>query len=181
MFKLSSVFKFLGIGIGVLVVIVLGIASTKPDTLRVERSLTVKAPAEKIFPLINDLHSWAIWSPYEKIDPAMKKTHSGSVSGVGAIYGWEGNSDIGKGRMEILESNPFSKIGIQLDFFEPFEAHNSAEFRLEPKGEFTKITWIMSGPANYLSRIMCVFIDMDKMIGENFETGLSNLKNITEK
>jgi len=139
-----------------------------------------RAP-EKIFPLINEFDRWGTWSPYEKRDPAMKRTRSGPPSGKGAVYGWEGNSQIGAGRMEIMEALPPSKIVIKLDFFKPFEAHNIAEFTLEGKGDTTNVTWAMHGPANYISKLMGVFINMDRMIGTDFEAGLSNLKAISEK
>ena len=156
-------------------------AATKPDTFRVERSTTIKAPPEKIFPLINDFHNWPTWSPWEKMDPAMKRAHSGAASGKGAVYEWEGNSKVGKGRMEIVDSAPPSKVTVKLDFLEPFEAHNFAEFVLEPKGDSTKVTWTMHGPAPYISKLMTVFMSMDSMIGKDFEEGLANMKAAAEK
>ena len=168
----------------IFVVVLAGIlifAATKPDKFRVQRSTSINAPPEKIFPLINEFDRWGTWSPYEKRDPAMKRTRSGPPSGKGAVYGWEGNSQIGTGRMEIMEALPPSKIVIKLDFLKPFEAHNTAEFTLEGKGDTTSVTWAMHGPANYISKLMGVFINMDRMIGTDFEAGLSNLKAISEK
>ena len=156
-------------------------AATKPDTFRVQRTVSIKAPPQKIFPLLNDYHNWPSWSPYEKLDPAMKRTYSGPASGKGSIYEWEGNSNIGKGRMEILESTPPSKLGIKLDFFKPFEAHNTAEFLLEPKGETTDVTWAMFGPLLYTAKVMHMFFNMDKMVGGQFAEGLANLKAAAEK
>ena len=156
-------------------------AATKPDTFRVQRTVSIKAPPQKIFPLLNDYHNWPSWSPYEKLDPAMKRTYSGPASGKGSIYEWEGNSNIGKGRMEILESTPPSKLGIKLDFFKPFEAHNTAEFLLEPKGETTDVTWAMFGPLPYTAKVMHMFFNMDKMVGGQFAEGLANLKAAAEK
>ncbi len=115
------------------------VASTKPDTFRIERSTRIKASSEKVAVLISDFHKWNTWSPFEKLDPAMKRTFSGSEAGIGAVYEWEGNSDAGSGRMEVLDASP-SKITIKLDFLKPFEAHNTAEFMLEPVGEYTKVT-----------------------------------------
>lgn len=160
---------------------VLGYASTKPDQFRVERSIVIKAPAEKIFPHINNFHSWEAWSPYEKLDPAMKRSFSGAASGVGAAYAWEGNSTVGAGSMEILESTPSSKITIKLDFLKPMEGHDTAEFTLASQTDGTKVTWAMSGAAAYIMKVMGVFLDMDKMIGKDFETGLAQLKALAEQ
>lgn len=164
-----------------LVALVLGFAATRPDTVHYERSLTMKAPPEKIFPLINDFHQWAGWSPWEKIDPRLKRTYEGAGSGKGAIYGWDGNDDVGSGRMEIMESTPPSKISIKLDFIRPFEGHNTAEFTLEPAGEETKVTWAMFGPNTSMGKVFGLFMDMDKMLGSQFETGLNNMKALAEK
>ena len=142
----------------VLVIALLIFAATKPDSFQVQRTASIKAPPEKIFPLIDDFQNWGSWSPYEKTDPAMKRTHSGPASGKGAVYEWDGDKNVGKGRMEITESSPTSKIVIQLDFFKPFEAHNVAEFTLEPQGDSTKVTWAMHGPAPFISKLMQVFI-----------------------
>jgi hypothetical protein len=159
----------------------LGFAAIKPDAFRVQRAASIKAPPEKIFPLINDFHNWASWSPWEKLDPALKRTYSGLASGRGAVYEWEGNKKVGQGRMEIMESSPSSKITIKLDFLKPFEAHNSAEFTLDRQGDSTTVTWVMNGRQPYMFKVMSLFFSMDKMIGKDFETGLANLKSITEK
>ena len=160
---------------------VLVYAATKPDTFRVQRTVSINAPPDKIFPLLNDYHNWPSWSPYEKMDPAMKRTYSGPASGKGSVYDWEGNSNIGKGRMEILESTPPSKLSIKLDFMKPFEAHNIADFTLEPKGDRTDVTWAMHGPLPYTAKVMHTFFNMDKMAGGQFEEGLANLKSAAEK
>jgi len=159
---------------------VLAYAATRPDTLRVQRATSIKAPPEKIFPLINDFRSWRSWSPYENKDPAMKRTLSGATNGKGAAYEWDGDRNVGQGRMEITDASP-SKVTIKLDFLRPFEAHNIAEFTLEPKGDSTNVTWAMRGPCPFIGKVMSVFIDMDRMIGKDFETGLANLKALTEK
>jgi uncharacterized protein YndB with AHSA1/START domain len=163
-----------------LIVAVLGFAATRPNTFRVQRATSIKAPPEKIFPLINDLHRWTAWSPYEKKDPAMKRTHSGAADGKGAVYEWEGNKDIGNGRMEITETAPPSRVTIRLDFVKPFEAHNVVEFALEPRGDATHVTWTLHGPMPYVSKLMSVFFNMDRMVGTDFETGLANLKAVAE-
>jgi uncharacterized protein YndB with AHSA1/START domain len=167
--------------LAVAIAIVLILAMVKPETFSVQRSTGVKAPPEKIFPLINDFHQWKAWSPYENKDPAMKRSYSGATDGKGAIYGWEGNKNVGSGRMEILETSVPSKIVIKLDFFTPFEGHNTAEFTLLPQGDGTGVTWLMHGPASLMSRVMQVFINLDHMIGKDFEIGLVNLKNLSEK
>ena len=173
--------KKIAIVIAVLLAALLLFATTKPDSFRVERATSIKAPPEKIFSLINDLHNWTAWSPYEKKDPAMKRIHSGAVMGKGAAYGWEGNNDVGKGSMEIVNSSSPSKVTIKLDFVKPFETHNIVEFTLAPKGDSTNVTWAMQGPAPFISKVMQVFIDMDDMVGKDFEAGLVNLKAAAEK
>jgi uncharacterized protein YndB with AHSA1/START domain len=165
----------------VLIVALLVFAATKPDTFRVQRSASINAPPETIFSHINDLKSWSTWSPWEKMDPAMKRTYSGAASGKGAVYEWEGNNQVGKGRMEIAETSPPSKVSIKLDFFKPFEAHNMAEFTLESKAGSTNVTWAMYGPSPYMAKIIHVFVSMDSMVGKQFEAGLANLKAVAEK
>ena len=163
------------------VVAVLIYAATKSDTFRTERKATIKAPPEKLFPLINSLSQWPQWSPWEKLDPNMKRMPSGPDSGVGAVYAWEGNNKVGSGRMEITESIPSSKIVMKLDFFKPFEAHNTAEFTLETKSDSTEITWAIFGPQAYFFKVMGTLVDCDKMVGKDFEEGLGNLKGIAER
>ncbi len=155
-------------------------AATRPDSFRVERTTSIKAQPDKVFALINDLRRWAAWSPYDKKDPAMKRTLSGSASGAGAVYEWDGNQEIGKGRMEITDSSPPSRIIIRLDFVKPFEAHNVVEFTLRQQDEATLVTWAMHGPSPYISKLMGIFFSMDKMIGKDFEAGLANLKSAAE-
>lgn len=167
--------------LAIAIAVVLILAATKPDHFAVQRSTTVKAPPERIFALINDFHQWGSWSPYEHKDPAMKRTFSGAESGKGAVYAWDGDKNVGTGRMEILEASAPSKILIKLDFYTPFEAHNMAEFTMLPQGDDTNVSWRMHGPAPFMARIMHVFINIDKMVGNDFEAGLANLKRLTEK
>ena len=174
-------FKIIAIVAIVLIVALLVFATTKPDTFRVQRSASIKAPPEKIFPLINDLHSWGAWSPWEKMDPAMKRNFSGAANGKGAVYEWEGNHNVGKGRMEITETSPPSHVVIKLDFIKPFEAHNIAEFMMGSKDDSTNVTWAMHGPTPYMAKVIHIFFSMDSMVGKDFETGLANLKAIAEK
>jgi carbon monoxide dehydrogenase subunit G len=176
-----EVIAIIAIILAIAIAIVLLLALTKPNTFAVQRAISIKAPTEKIFALINDFHQWGTWSPYENKDPAMKRTYSGANSGKGAVYAWDGNKNVGSGRMEILDTSVPSKIIIKLDFFKPFEGHNTAEFTMLPQGDATNLTWVMRGPAVFMSKVMQVFMNIDKMIGKDFEVGLANLKKITEK
>ena len=180
-----EIIAIIAVVLAIVIAIVLILAATKPNTFSVRRATTVKAPPERIFPLINDFHQWASWSPYENKDPAMKRSFSGAADGKGAVYGWEGNKNVGSGRMEILDTSKPSKIVIKLDFFTPFEGHNTAEFTMLPQGDATNmttnVTWLMHGPAPFMSKVMQVFINLDNMIGKDFEIGLANLKRLTEK
>ncbi len=176
--------KTIAVIAAVVAVVIAGIliyAATKPNSFTVRRSIEIKAPPAKIFALISDLRGWASWSPYEKKDPDMKRTFSGAQSGKGAIYEWDGNNNVGKGRMEVIEASAPAKVAIKLDFFKPFEAHNTAEFTMEPKGDRTVVTWAMYGPSPYIAKLMGTFMNMDKMIGTDFEAGLVNLKTLAEK
>ena len=173
--------KKIAIVVLVLAAALLGLAATQPDGFRVQRSASIKAPPEKIFPLISDFRRWSAWSPWERLDPAMKRVYDGPASGKGAVYQWAGNRDVGAGRMEIVEAAAPSKVGIKLDFLAPFEAHNFAEFTLEPRGDATTVVWAMSGPHTYASKLMSVFFSMDGMVGGYFETGLANLKAAAER
>ncbi len=169
--------------LAIAIVVVLILASTKPDTFSVQREAVVKAPPERIFPLISNFRQWTGWSPWENRDPALKRSYDGAESGKGAIYAWEGNKNVGSGRMEILEASS-SKIAIKLDFLKPFEAHNTAEFtmrRQDGAGPTTNVSWVMHGPAPFMHRVMQVFMNFDKMIGKDFEAGLANLKSLAEK
>ena len=173
--------KKTAIVVAVLVIGILAFAATRPDTFHVERSATIKAPPEKIFPFLNDFKLSQAWSPWEKKDPAMKRTFGNTTSGKGAYYAWEGNKDVGKGSMEVAESTPPSRLVLNLTFLEPFEAHNTATYVLKPEGDSTKVTWSIDGPMPYISKVVSIFCDMDTLIGKDFETGLANLKTIAEK
>jgi hypothetical protein len=164
----------------VLLVAALGYAATRPDTFRIQRSTSIKAPPEKIFPLVSDLRSHGAWSPWEKKDPAMKRTYSGAASGKGAVYEWDGNKNIGMGRIEITEASP-SKVVFKMDFLKPFEAHHTGEITMVPQGDATNVTWAMYGSSPFISKIMGLVCNIDKMVGREFETGLANLKTLTEK
>jgi hypothetical protein len=174
---------YLGIAALVIAIAIVGFliyASTRPDTFRVYRTARVNAPPEAIYPLINDYRNWTLWSPYEHRDPALKRTFSGAATGQGAVYAWEGNKNVGSGRMEIVDTSP-NKIIIKLDFFTPFKANNIAEFTLEPKGGGTDVTWAMQGPVPFIGKIMHLLIDCDKMCGKDFTAGLESMKAIAER
>jgi hypothetical protein len=158
---------------------VLALAATRPDSFSVQRSASIQAPPEKISAFLGDFRRWEAWSPWEKMDPAMKRTLSGAPSGKGAVYEWQSDK-VGSGRMEMLESSS-SGVAVKLDFVKPFEGHNRVDFALEPKGAATNVTWTMQGPMPYLSKVFSVFVDMDAMIGKDFEAGLANLKAAAEK
>ena len=176
-----EVIAIIAVVLAIAIAIVLILAATKPASFSVQRAIDIRAPAERIFPLINDFHQWGSWSPWENKDPGMQRSFSGAASGKGAVYGWEGNNNVGSGRMEILEASAPSKILIKLDFLKPFEAHNTAEFTILPQGDATRLNWVMRGPASFMSKLMQVFMSLDKMVGKDFEIGLANLKNLTEK
>ena len=173
-------FKLIAIVIVVLVAGVLLVAAMQPDNFRVQRQTVVKAPPGKILPLITNLRGWTAWSPYEKKDPAMKRTFGGPESGKGATYAWDGDKNVGAGSMEITEVTP-TQVKIKLDFLKPMEGHNVATFALEPKGDSTIVEWAMDGPQPFISKVMCLFLNMDKMIGTDFEAGLASLKAAAEK
>lgn len=155
---------------------VLGAAARKPAVFTVSRSMDVAAPPQVIFPLIDDFRHWVTWSPWEKLDPGMKKSHTGSERGPGAVYAWEGNGKVGAGRMEITRTVPPSSVSIKLDFLRPFKASNTTEFTLDPVGDGTRVTWAMQGPSPFMNKVMSVFVNMDRLIGKDFEAGLANLK-----
>lgn len=163
------------------IVAILIAAATRPDTFRVQRAAAINAPPEKIYPLIADFQAWSGWSPWEKKDPAMKRSFSGSASGKGAVYAWDGNSEVGQGSMEIVEDTPPSRLVLKLDFIKPFEGHNVVTFTLAPQGEATNVTWAMEGKSPFIGKVMGLFYDMDSMIGKEFEAGLADLKALAEK
>lgn len=172
--------KKIGLVFVAIVVAVLLLAASRPDQFAVERRIVVRAPAEKIVPLVSDFRRWAEWSPWEKLDPAMKRTFGGPAAGVGSTYAWQGNKDVGSGRMEV-KSVTADKVSIQLDFLDPFEAHNTADFLLAPKDGGTEVRWVMSGPAPFVTKLMDMVVGMDSMVGPDFERGLAQLKVAAEK
>lgn len=170
------------LGVAVAVVLLLGVILAQPDEFKVARSATVNAAPEAVFAQINDFQKWSAWSPWAKLDPNMKEMFSGPPTGAGSVYDWTGNKDVGRGRMTILDSRPNETIRIRLEFIEPFPSTAITTFDLQPQGAATRVNWTMSGPNNFLSKAMCLFMGgMDKMIGPDFEKGLRQLKSTAEK
>ena len=165
-----------------LIVVALAVViQTRPGRFHIERSETINAPSATIFPHINDFHRWTAWSPFEKMDPALQRSYAGPSSGVGAAYGWVGNRKVGEGSMKITESTPTRKVGIALEFMKPFKASNVATFTLTPEAAgATRVTWAMDGQNTFVSKAMGLFMNMDRMIGGEFEKGLASLKGIAE-
>ncbi len=159
---------------------VLAYVALQPPSFRLEREASIQAPPETIFALISDFHRWSVWSPWEETDPNLKRTYSGPDSGQGAVYAWEGNEEMGEGRMEIIEATSPSRVVIKLDILEPFEGHNTAEFTLRPEGNSTRVNWAMYGRNTFMGKLMSVFIDIDSMVGKQFEAGLAALKRAAE-
>ncbi|MGH6938286.1 SRPBCC family protein [Hypericibacter sp.] len=168
------------IGIALIVAIFVVVVALQPSDFRIERTTTIAAPADAVFAQVNDFHKWEAWSPYDKIDPALKRTYSGAPAGVGAIYEWVGNKQVGEGKATITDSRPNELVQIQLDFLKPFAATNIAEFSLAPQGGQTAITWSMTGHNNFMFKAVGLFMNMDKMVGGQFEQGLAQLKTLVE-
>ncbi|MCA0277177.1 MAG: SRPBCC family protein [Proteobacteria bacterium] len=170
------------LGIIVLAVLaILAIAATKPNNFVVQRTTDIAAAPETVFALIDDFHKWRDWSPWEGLDPDLRRKMSGAQSGRGAVYEWDGNKKVGSGRMEIVEAAAPNKVAIKLDFLRPFEAHNMAEFTIVPQGQTTRVNWAMRGPSLFMTKVMQTVMNFDKMIGKDFEKGLANLKAIAER
>lgn len=171
--------KIVGIVFVVFLVVMTVFIATRPDTFRVERSAQVNAPADVVHGLINDFHQWALWSPWEKVDPNLKRNYSGAPAGPGAIYDWTSES-MGTGRMTILDSKPADSVVIKLEFLKPFEATNTATFKLTPADGGTRVQWIMDGKNNVMSKAFSLFCSMDSMVGKDFEQGLANLNTVAQ-
>ncbi len=164
------------IGLAVVLVVFGIVANMQPADFKVERSVVVSAPASIVFAQVNDFHKCGAWSPWEKMDPAMKRTFEGPAEGTGAVYSWVGNSKVGEGKMTLTQSKPTELIQIQLDFIKPMKATNQTEFTFTPEGAGTKVTWAMTGKKNFFAKAMCLFMNMDKMVGGDFEKGLAGIK-----
>ena len=168
------------IGLVVIVVVFVVIVALQPSEFRVARTATISAPPPAVFAQVNDFHKWAAWNPWGKIDPAMKQAYEGAPAGTGAIYTWTGNNEVGEGRMTITESRPSDLIRIKLEFFKPFAATNTAEFTFKPEGNQTAVTWSMTGQNNFMAKAVHLFMNMDKMVGGQFEQGLASMKSLVE-
>lgn len=168
------------VAVALALAVVLVVAARRPDTFRIERSVAIAAPPERIFPLIADLRAFATWSPFEKKDPAMKRAYSGPPSGPGATYDFDGNGQVGKGRVQVTGAEPPRRVTMQLDMHSPMEAHNVVEFTLAPSAGGTTVTWAMHGPSSFLPKLLGLFMDMEGMVGRDFEAGLAELKAAAE-
>jgi len=174
------VLKILLVGL-VLVVAILIFAAAKPSTFHVERMVTIKASPERVFPLINNLHNWPRWAPQDREDPTMKRTFSDAASGVGATSKWSGSGNTGQGLMTITESDPPRSVTIAVDWQRPFAVRNINEFHVEPDASGSRVTWSMTGPNLFIMKLMSVFTNTDRMMGQHFERGLQNLKADAER
>jgi uncharacterized protein YndB with AHSA1/START domain len=168
------------VGIVVVVGAFLAYVAMRPADLRVTRSIVIAAPPQAVFAHVNDFKKWQTWSPWEKIDPAMKRGYEGAPSGTGAVYTWAGNNEVGSGRMAITESKPGELIRVRLEFEKPFRATNQAEFAFKVDGDRTTVTWTLTGENNFISKAITLFMDMDRMIGGMYEKGLAQLKTLSE-
>lgn len=164
----------------IIAAVVSALALTQPDTFRIERSIVIKAPPERVFSYLDDFHQWPAWSPWERLDPAMQRAFSGAPRGKGAGYSWSGNDDVGQGSMEIVDSASPRTLDIRLDFVKPFESHNEVRFVLQPRADGTVVTWAMSGNAPFLMKLVEVFTSVEDMAGPDFEQGLAQLKEVAE-
>lgn len=164
-----------------LVLVLLGVAATRPPTFRIVRTIDVGVPPERVFPHVADFEKWRAWSPWEKKDPALERTLSGAPHGKGARYAWRGNKQVGEGSMEITEAAAPSRLTVRLDFTKPFEAHNVADFTFERHGEVTRVEWAMTGPASFGYKLMDVVLNFDRLVGRDFAEGLKNLKAVAEQ
>lgn len=172
--------KLIVIALVVLLALILIYAATRPDTFHVERSISIKAPPEKIFALINDFHKWDAWTPYNK-DPAMKRTYGENTAGKGAKYAWEGNKEVGQGEITITDTTPPREIEMELHMIKPFEGRNHVVFSIDAAGDSTRVTWALEDRHSYMVKVMTMFFNLDKMIGGDFEVGLAKLKTVAEK
>ncbi len=172
--------KFILIGLAVIIAVVAVTVAMQPDDFRVTRSATVSAPAAAVFAQVNDLQKWEAWNPWQKKDPAMKLTFSGPPAGPGASYSWAGNNEVGEGRLTITESRPGKLVRLKLEFMKPFSATNTAEFTFKPEGERTNVTWAMQGNNNFFAKALHLVMNMDKMVGGEFEKGLVDMKAAVE-
>lgn len=172
--------KWILLAVAAIVLAFCGYVALQPSTFHIERSSIVVAPPAAVFAEVNDFHKWEAWSPWAKLDPEAKTTFEGPAAGEGAVFHWAGNSEVGEGRMTVLESKPDERIRIRIDFEKPWQGSNTAEFTFKPDGPRTVVTWAMFGEQGFLEKAVCVFMNPDKMVGGQFEKGLANLKALVE-
>jgi uncharacterized protein YndB with AHSA1/START domain len=168
------------VALAVIVAGALVVVATRPAEFRVTRTGTIAAPPATVFAQVNDFHKWEAWNPWGKLDPAMKESYEGAPAGVGAVYTWTGNSQVGEGRMTITESRPNELIRIKMEFLKPFAATSTAEFTFRPEGNRTTVTWTMEGTNNFMAKAVHLVMNMDRMIGGQFEKGLAAMKSVAE-
>lgn len=168
------------IALAALVLLFVIVVATRPADFRIERSATMSAPPGVVFSQVNDFHNWRAWSPWENIDPELKRNYEGPTAGAGAIYSWVGNKQVGEGRMTVTDSRPAELVRIKLEFLKPFAATNTAEFTFQPQGHQTRVVWSMTGRHNFMAKAFSLVMNMDKMIGGNFEQGLASMKSVVE-
>jgi Polyketide cyclase / dehydrase and lipid transport len=173
-------FKKILVVVLILAIVAVVVVQIQPNQFRIERSTTIRASAADVFAQVNDLHKWEAWSPWAKRDPAMKQTYEGPESGVGAISSWSGNKEVGEGRMTITQSQPSELVRIKLEFLKPYKATNVSEFKIQPQGDQSMVTWSMSGENDFMMKAVHLVMNMDKMVGADFEKGLANLKSLAE-
>src|SRR5713226_1472049 len=168
------------IALAVIVIALVGIVAVQPSDFRIARTATISAPAPAVFAHVNDFHKWEAWSPWAQLDPAMKQTYGGASAGAGAVYAWAGNREVGEGRMTLIESRPTELIRIKLEFLRPFKGTNIAEFTFKPEGDQTVVTWTMTGENNFIAKAVSLVMNMDRMVGGQFEKGLARMKSVVE-
>lgn len=172
--------KKIGAGVAVVIVVFLIVVATRPDTYHVERSINISATPEAVYAHVADFHKWEGWSPWDKIDPNMKRTFEGTQGAVGAKYGWVGNDQVGEGTMTVLTAEPAKRFEVDLHFIKPFESSAKNGFTFAATGKETKVTWLMDGKFGFMEKAVCMFMDMDGNIGKDFEKGLADLKKVSE-
>ncbi len=178
--NVQKILSFLAAILGIIAVIIVMGTVFQSDNFKIERSIAISAPAAKVFAQVNDFKKWAAWSPWEKMDPAMKRTFEGPAAGVGAMYSWEGNNKVGQGKMTLTESKFPELVEIQLDFLKPMKSTNQTIFTFKNEGKQTLVIWTMTGQKPFISKVCCLFMNMDKMVGGDFEKGLAAIKTIVE-
>lgn len=168
------------IAVAAVVVVFLVVVALQPADFRIQRTALIAAPAQAVFAQVSDFRKWPAWSPWEKMDPELKRTYEGPPAGTGAKYAWQGNKNVGEGQMTITESRPGELVRIKLEFFKPFAATNTAEFTFKPEGGGTAVTWSMTGRNNFMAKAVSMFMSMEKMVGGQFEQGLAQMKSLVE-